>query len=339
MNATCLINSYNYRQHVGEAVRSALEQTVPFDRVVVVDDGSTDGSLERLRWTFGGEQRVEVIGKDNAGQLSCFNRGIRALKEAGGSEADAANELVFFLDADDRYHKNYLETALRVYQQRPEVDFLSVAPQPIGDTAGLRKRRKQRTRDHGITVLGALLAGQWLGERTSCLSMRLETALRVLPYPNEADWITRADDVLVFGSSAVGAFKHHLEVCLVDYRVHANNYFASLSFSDVSKMRHSLAVSRLLGFYAQQQGYDLPMLSQSLHREFRTKQWPSTRELRSYVGMSLRSRLPLAVRVRHAAAMCQHYVKQTWTSRRPAANRSLAATPPTDNPLPESHAA
>jgi hypothetical protein len=93
LKTTCLINNYNYQRYVGEAVESALCQTLPVEKVVVVDDGSDDDSIRYLRRTFGSDRRVAIIEKEHGGQLSCFNRGIREVN----------TELVFFLDADDRY--------------------------------------------------------------------------------------------------------------------------------------------------------------------------------------------------------------------------------------------
>src|SRR5436305_907491 len=93
LKTSCLINNYNYAHFVGDAVDSALAQTVAFDEIIVVDDGSTDGSMELLTRRYGREDRVRVIRKPNGGQLSSFNEGFL------GSSGD----LLFFLDADDVY--------------------------------------------------------------------------------------------------------------------------------------------------------------------------------------------------------------------------------------------
>ena len=59
--ASVLVSSYNYRDHVVNAVQSALSQTVePLD-VVVVDDGSTDGSWESLQASFGRHHQVQLV--------------------------------------------------------------------------------------------------------------------------------------------------------------------------------------------------------------------------------------------------------------------------------------
>ena len=77
MKTTCLINSFNYVRYLPEAIDSALKQTQPFDEVIVVDDGSTDGSRELLFSRYALLPQVQIVAKANGGQLSCFNAGFR----------------------------------------------------------------------------------------------------------------------------------------------------------------------------------------------------------------------------------------------------------------------
>lgn len=86
--ASIIINSYNYAPYLEQAINSALGQTYPHTEVVVVDDGSTDDSRSILTG-YGG--RVRAVLKDNGGQASAFNAGLRASR----------GEVIFFLDSDD----------------------------------------------------------------------------------------------------------------------------------------------------------------------------------------------------------------------------------------------
>jgi glycosyltransferase involved in cell wall biosynthesis len=83
-----IINNYNYGSYLRDSVESALSQTCPADEVIVVDDGSTDDSLQILE-SYG--DAIEVIRQENFGQRSAYNSGFRASK----------SELILFLDADD----------------------------------------------------------------------------------------------------------------------------------------------------------------------------------------------------------------------------------------------
>lgn len=83
-----VIDNFNYGRFLGAAIGSALSQSHPRTEVVVVDDGSTDGSREVIA---GYGHRVVAVLKENGGQGSAFNAGFAA----------CSGEVVNFLDADD----------------------------------------------------------------------------------------------------------------------------------------------------------------------------------------------------------------------------------------------
>jgi len=83
-----IIPCYNGEEYVGEAIQSALDQTYPNFEVIVIDDGSTDGTLDVIR-SFGDAIRWET--GPNRGACAARNRGIEL----------ARGELIQFLDADD----------------------------------------------------------------------------------------------------------------------------------------------------------------------------------------------------------------------------------------------
>ena len=86
-SVSIVITNHNYERFVTNAVESALGQTVTC-QVVVVDDGSSDGSLARLQELT---DRIDLVTKPNGGQASAFNAGWKA----------ARGEVVMFLDGDD----------------------------------------------------------------------------------------------------------------------------------------------------------------------------------------------------------------------------------------------
>ena len=83
-----IVSCYNYAQYVGYAIDSVLAQSRPADEIIVVDDGSTDGSTEVIA-RYG--TAVRAIFQANAGHVAARNAGFVA------STAD----VVLFLDADD----------------------------------------------------------------------------------------------------------------------------------------------------------------------------------------------------------------------------------------------
>nr|WP_168217595.1 glycosyltransferase family 2 protein [Paracoccus liaowanqingii] len=101
-----MILNYNYGRFVADAISSALAQTRPFGRVIVVNDGSTDDSLARIAQF---STQIRLVDKPNGGQLSaCF---------AGLAECTA--EYIWFLDADDYLLEAAVETLTPYLFSRP----------------------------------------------------------------------------------------------------------------------------------------------------------------------------------------------------------------------------
>jgi glycosyltransferase involved in cell wall biosynthesis len=87
-HVSIIINNYNYEAYLGAAIDSALSQSYEDCEVIVVDDGSQDGSVALIE-AYG--DRVLPVLKENGGQASAFNAGFSASK----------GDWVLFLDADD----------------------------------------------------------------------------------------------------------------------------------------------------------------------------------------------------------------------------------------------
>lgn len=105
-----VIPNYNYARFVGQAIESALAQSVAPLEVIVVNNGSTDNSLEVLRG-FG--ERIRLIDQPNQGQSGARNAGIAA----------ARGSLIAFLDADDVWLAGKLEKQLPLFA-RPAVGLV-----------------------------------------------------------------------------------------------------------------------------------------------------------------------------------------------------------------------
>lgn len=87
---------YNKRPYVRYAIESVQNQTYANWELIIVDDGSTDGSSEEIPPN---DPRIRVFAQENRGPGAARNRGIEK----------AAGELVTFLDADDYYFRHKLE--------------------------------------------------------------------------------------------------------------------------------------------------------------------------------------------------------------------------------------
>ncbi len=105
-----IIPTYNRAEMVGEAVQSALNQSYPHVEVIVVDDGSTDGTEELVRREFG--DRIRYLYQENSGRSRARNRGIEA----------ATGDAFIFLDSDDWLLPNAAEDGVAFLQAHPDVE-------------------------------------------------------------------------------------------------------------------------------------------------------------------------------------------------------------------------
>jgi glycosyltransferase involved in cell wall biosynthesis len=296
MITTCLINNYNYAQFLGDAIEGALRQTVPFDEIIVVDDGSTDGSAELLKDKYSRKSTVKIITKSNEGQLSCFNEGF----------ARARGDLIFFLDADDIYESDYVSRALEVYRRDPQCDFLACGVRLFGQADKVLLRFPD-DRDLGYSVILTAFRGVWIGGSTSCLSIRRHILNKILPLPLVNDWRVRADDCLVFGSSLAGARKRYLAQPIVRYRVHDKNHYFGQKADYTSDYRHAMALNRLFEHLKGKYQYDVARLAESSHCEFRTIERPTLVQLLRYSRICIRAQMSLIRRLSSIATMCAHF--------------------------------
>lgn len=91
MKVSAVIITYNRRAYIERAIDSILAQTVPVNEIVVVDDGSTDGTSDLVASRYG--NRVRLIRQKNAGVSGARRRGV----------LEANGEWVAFLDSDDEW--------------------------------------------------------------------------------------------------------------------------------------------------------------------------------------------------------------------------------------------
>jgi len=107
-----VIPLYNKRDYIQRAVGSVLSQTWQNFEVIVVDDGSTDGSAEVIECLG---RRVRVVWQANAGEGAARNAGI----------FEAHHDWVAFLDADDAWYPDHLEELDRIRRNFPDCDVIA----------------------------------------------------------------------------------------------------------------------------------------------------------------------------------------------------------------------
>jgi glycosyltransferase involved in cell wall biosynthesis len=105
-----IVPVYNGERFLSEALDSMLRQTRPPDEIIVVDDGSTDGT-SRIAAALG--PPVRWVRQENRGPAAARNLAIRL----------ATGDFLAFLDADDLWLPRKLELQLACLEERPELDY------------------------------------------------------------------------------------------------------------------------------------------------------------------------------------------------------------------------
>lgn len=108
MSVTAILPVYNGRKFLRGAVESVLAQTLPPCELIVVDDGSTDGSLDAIEGLTASFP-IRILRQENAGQSTARNLAAR----------QATGDYLAFLDQDDRWHPQHLELLVAPLEAEP----------------------------------------------------------------------------------------------------------------------------------------------------------------------------------------------------------------------------
>jgi glycosyltransferase involved in cell wall biosynthesis len=107
MKVSAVIPAFNRRTYIPRAIDSVIRQTVPVDEILVIDDGSTDGTAEDIESRYG--EAVRVVRQPNSGVSMARWRGVR----------EARGEWVAFLDSDDEWTPDRNRELLQVADHVP----------------------------------------------------------------------------------------------------------------------------------------------------------------------------------------------------------------------------
>ena len=196
---TCIVPVFNGERYLAQAIDSILGQTYRPVEVIVVDDGSTDGTHEVVSSYA---DRVRYLWQPNGGPPQARNSGLHS----------AQGEFVAFLDADDLWHPEKLARQMARFEARPELDLCVTHLQRFWIPQ--LEKEQRRFQDHRFAeVLPGYVTQTLLARRTLFNSVgHFNTSRRV---GDPLDWFLRAGEQ--------GAVMELLADLLVYQRMHENN--------------------------------------------------------------------------------------------------------------------
>ena len=110
-----IMPAYNVEPYIGDAIRSALAQTYTDFELIVVDDGSKDGTAVVAKALAREDSRIHVVQQANRGLAGARNSALRA----------ARGEFFALLDSDDLWEPEFLAEQLAILAARPDVDIVT----------------------------------------------------------------------------------------------------------------------------------------------------------------------------------------------------------------------
>jgi glycosyltransferase involved in cell wall biosynthesis len=244
---TVLIDTFNYGHFIEEAIRSVLMQDFPAEQmeIIVVDDGSTDDTRERVAQYA---ERVQYFYKPNGGQASAFNFGI----------ARAHGEYVALLDADDYWLPSKLSKVVKAFETGSDVSLVYHRFQEF-------RMESYDWRIGDFNAVSGFIPGDkksmllFTACQTSGLTFRTEMVRKLLPLDErmtiQADGLLAA--LIIFLGPAIA-----IDEPLAVYRIHGTNlYFHGKKGVDAARQARRIETLRVileaLDKWLTEAGYDL----------------------------------------------------------------------------------
>lgn len=169
-----IITTYNRADLIKRALDSLIAQTETDWEAIIIDDGSTDDTYDQIKTYLENGNEIRYIKQSNQGTVSAKNAGI----------ASAKGTFITFLDSDDEYAPNHLETRRRILEQNPNVDFLYGGAKIIGNQYVPDRHDHSRL----IHLSDCVIGGTFFIKREVAIALK---GFRPFPVGTDADLFER----------------------------------------------------------------------------------------------------------------------------------------------------
>lgn len=222
---------YNGKRYLPEQIESVLPQLDSQDEVIIVDDGSTDGTREMIEG-FGDPRIILLKHERNQGVIASFEDAVR----------NATGEILFLCDCDDIWAPDRVSATLKAFSENNKASIVVVNIALIdinGNRIEKDKRLKQRPFDSRF--LPNFVANRFQG---SAMAFRADLLPEILPFPRNVLFV---HDAWIGARSALaGRQTVYLKEPLLFYRRHGGNDSGSLPFGRAIRKRIELLIELLL---------------------------------------------------------------------------------------------
>lgn len=273
-----IVPNFNKAPFLGPALRSIMNQTHEEFEVIVIDDASTDDSVQVVESIARKDSRIRLIQKyHNQGVSAACNNGIRASKST----------LITFLGSDDLFAPERLEDLLRGFQTTAHPQIVYSDPLLIGeDATTLTSRILEKTHRPEGYILDALITGL-PSFYPSLITLPKECFEKVGLFDESLPWGEDFEMCLRLASQFPFAYCSRASY---GYRIYAGNTANRIS----RKQRYSYQARILEAHYAlHEQQFGMTTRSKAMRRLFSF--YIGSREWRSVLSLGFHSRAGIKI--------------------------------------------
>ncbi len=211
--------SYNGQRFILRQLRSILSQLGERDEVVIVDDGSSDGTFSVINQIH--DSRIRVIRNQvNQGVIRAFERAL----------SNARNEIIFLSDQDDEWYPNKAMRFLKIFDESPDITLILSDAIVIDDKGVKISDSWFKRRRFAPGVISNLIKNRYLG---CTMALRRSVLHYILPFPSDIPmhdmWIGILNQI--FGNTV------YIPEPLMAYRRHDGNV-TNTTHAPVAQMIH-----------------------------------------------------------------------------------------------------
>lgn len=213
--------TYNASEFLDRALSSILDQSFEKYELIIVDDGSSDGTVEQIQAT--NDERIRLIQRESTGITSALNRGIE----------ESRGEYIARHDADDWSHPDRLETQIEYLESHPNVAMVGTGAYLV-DENGRRISRRRVLEDPTLDDLAShneFIHGS--------VMMHRDPVERLGGYD---EWYETAEDYDLWLRMASEYEVRNIDEPLYHFRLHDESIYAANL--ELLKLYHVLTVRR-----------------------------------------------------------------------------------------------
>lgn len=177
---TVVVPVYNVEKYLERCINSIIHQTIKNIEIILVNDGSTDGSRKICEYYRENDERVILINQENQGLSAARNTGIDK----------ATGKYICFVDSDDWVHEKYLETMYNDIKEQ-DAQISIIEKQIIFEDA---IKQKYLPRDNSIKIydksgaIKKMLQGNWIAAWDKMYDISLFETIRFPVGRNNEDY-------------------------------------------------------------------------------------------------------------------------------------------------------